>query len=262
MPHLTCTIEHRVATITLDNAPQNRIGDQMVEELAAAMAGIASSDARAVLLCAAGPDFSFGGDILPWPERSRSELRATFERYMNVFNQFERLPLPVVAAVQGLCFGGGLELALRADVVFASDTARFGHPEQTLGIVTLLGGVYRVAERAGRARASEWALTSEQVSAAALERAGVVNRVVADDDLLKESRAFVGNLAKGATRAYAAHKVLLRAWANGGVAAADEIMFDIAMPVFESQDATGGIASAVSAIKAARPRPSYPFEGA
>ena len=70
---------------------------------------------------------------------------------MSVFNQFERLPLPVIAAVEGLCFGGGLELALRADVIFASASAAFGHPEQTLGIVTLLGGIYRVAERVGRA---------------------------------------------------------------------------------------------------------------
>jgi hypothetical protein len=56
--------------------------------------------------------------------------------------------------------------------------------------------------------------------------------------------------------------VLLRAWANGGVAAADEIMVDIAMPVFDSRDATGGVASAVAAIKTARPRASFPFEGA
>ncbi|WP_198024018.1 hypothetical protein [Mesorhizobium sp. LNHC221B00] len=68
-------------------------------------------------------------------------------------------------------------------------------------------------------------------------------------------------LAMGPTRAYAAHKVLLCAWANGGVAAADEIMFDIAMPVFDTRDATGGIASAVDAMKAGRPRPSFPFEG-
>jgi enoyl-CoA hydratase/carnithine racemase len=261
MSHLTCIIDQRVATITLHNAPQNRIGDQMVEELAAAITRIASSDSRAVLLCASGPDFSFGGDILPWPDRGRSELRATFERYMEVFNRFEQLPLPVVAAVQGLCFGGGLELALRADIIFASESARFGHPEQTLGIVTLLGGIYRVAERAGRARAAEWVLTSEQVSAATMEHAGVINKVIADHDLLAHSRAFVDKLAKGPTRAYAAHKLLLRTWANGGVAAADQIMFDIAMPVFDSQDAAGGIASAVDAIKNGKPRPMFPFEG-
>jgi len=261
MSHLTCAIDNQVAVITLDNAPQNRIGDEMVEALAQALTQIAGSDARAVLVRAEGSDFSFGGDIMPWPARSRSTLRATFERYMEVFNRFEQLPLPVVAAVQGLCFGGGFELALRADLILAGASARFGHPEQTLGIVTLLGGIYRVAERAGRARAAEWALTSEQVPAAVMAQAGIVNKVFADDALAAEARAFVDRLATGPTRAYAAHKALLRTAATSGVSAADDIMFDIAMPVFDSQDATGGLTSAVDAIKASRPRPVYPFEG-
>jgi enoyl-CoA hydratase/carnithine racemase len=114
---------------------------------------------------------------------SPQELRTLFERYLSAFNQFERLPIPTVAAVQGLCFGGGLELAVRADVIFAGASARFGHPEQSIGIVTVLGGIYRIAERAGRSRAIEWALTSEQVPATVMERYGVVNRVVEDEAL-------------------------------------------------------------------------------
>jgi enoyl-CoA hydratase/carnithine racemase len=180
---------------------------------------------------------------------------------MNVFNRFERLPLPVIAAVQGLCFGGGLELAIRADVIIAGESSRFGHPEQSLGIVTLLGGIYRVAERAGRARAAEWAMTSEQVPAATMERFGVVNRVVPDADLARESAEFAQKVAKGPTRAYAAHKALLRAWAVGGVSAADEAMFDIAMPVFDTEDVKAGIPSAVNALKAGKPRPVLPFKG-
>ena len=74
---------------------------------------------------------------------------------MSVFNRFERMPMPVIAAVQGLCFGGGLELALRADMIFAGESSTFGHPEQSLGIVTVLGGIYRVAERAGRCQVVE-----------------------------------------------------------------------------------------------------------
>ncbi|MGU7780085.1 enoyl-CoA hydratase/isomerase family protein [Burkholderia sp. PU8-34] len=132
----------------------------------------------------------------------------------------------VVAAVQGLCFGGGFELALRADVIFAAESATFWHPEQTLGIVTVLGGIYRVAERAGRARASEWALTSEKVPTATMERFGIVNRVVADADLLTEASAFARKAASGPTRAYAAHKALLRASAVGGVAAAVVALFE------------------------------------
>jgi enoyl-CoA hydratase/carnithine racemase len=261
MPHLRVQIERQVATLVLDNPPQNRIDDQMVEEFAAAIAAIGRSDARAVLIRAEGDNFSFGGDIMPWPDDDMSALRARFERVMSVFNLFERLPLPVIAAVQGLCFGGGLELALRADVIFAAETAAFGHPEQTLGIVTLLGGVYRAAERAGRSRAAEWALTSEKVPAATMERFGIVNRVIADADLISEATAFAEKIARGPTRAHAAHKALLRIWAVGGVAAADEAMFDIAMPLFETEDVKAGLASAVKALKAGQPRPVLDFKG-
>jgi Enoyl-CoA hydratase/isomerase len=84
-----------------------------------------------------------GGDIVPWPELSPHELRVAFEHRLATVNQWERLAIPTVVAVQGLCFGGGFELAIRSDVVFAGETARFGHPEQSLGIVSMLGGIYR-----------------------------------------------------------------------------------------------------------------------
>jgi enoyl-CoA hydratase/carnithine racemase len=261
MAHLTVSFDDRIATIVLDRPPQNRIDDQMVDELASAVTAIERSDARVVVVRSEGNDFSFGGDILTWPESSVHELRARFEHYMSVFNRFERLPLPVIAAVKGLCFGGGIELALRADMIFAAESATFGHPEQTLGIVTVLGGVYRVAERAGRSRASEWAMTSEKVSAATMAHFGVVNRVVADASLLDETLAFAQKVGRGPTRAYAAHKALLRAWAVGGVSTADEAMFDIAMPLFETDDARRGIHSAVDALKAGRPRPALDFNG-
>lgn len=261
MHHLTFRIDEQVATIVLNNPPQNRIDDQMVDELAKAVDAIEGSDARAVVLRSEGENFSFGGDIMPWPDANIRQLRARFEHYMAVFNRFERMSLPVVAAVQGLCFGGGLELALRADVIFAASSATFGHPEQTLGIVTLLGGTYRVAERAGRSRAAEWAMTSEKVPATTMERFGIVNRVIDDASLITEANAFAAKIARGPTRAYAAHKALLRAWAVGGVSAADEAMFDIAMPLFETQDVSEGLASAVNALKAGRPRPVLDFKG-
>jgi enoyl-CoA hydratase/carnithine racemase len=261
MPHLTYSTQDRVATLTLNNPPQNRIDEQIADELAEALDAVGRSDARAVLLRADGPDFSFGGDIVPWPDLDARELRTLFERHMSAFNRFERLPLPVIAAVNGLCLGGGFELALRADVIFAGASARFGHPEQSIALVTLLGGIYRVAERAGRSRAAEWALTSEQVPAPVMAAAGVVNRVVADEALLEEATAFAQRVAKGPTRAYAAHKALLRAWAVGGVAAADEAMFDIALPLFETEDVKTTLPSAVDAVKAGGPRPAFDFQG-
>lgn len=131
MPHLTYSIDDGLAALILTNPPQNRVDPQMVTDLSEALEAIGHSDARAVWVRAKGPDFSFGGDIVDWPDADVRELRTLFERYMQVFNLLEELPLPVVAAVQGLCFGGGIELALRADVIFAAESARFGHPEQT-----------------------------------------------------------------------------------------------------------------------------------
>ena len=94
-----------------------------------------------------------------------------------------------------------------------------------------------------------------------MERFGVVNRVVDDANLLSEAKAFAEKAARGPTRAYAAHKALLRAWAVGGVSAADEAMFDIAMPLFETEDVRAGLKSAVDALKASKPRPVLEFKG-
>jgi enoyl-CoA hydratase/carnithine racemase len=261
MAQVMLEADEALAVITLNNPPQNRIGDQMAEELASVVEAVEAGESRAILLHAEGPDFSFGGDIVNWPDMSSRRLRATFDRYVTVFNRFERLPVPVVAAVQGLCFGGGLELAIRSDIIIAGEGSRFGHPEQSLGIVTLLGGIYRVAERAGRAFASEWALTSAQVPAATMMKHGVINRVVPDSELEPAARELAKSAANGPTRAYAAHKALLRIWAEAGVAAADTAMFDIAMPLFETDDVRRGIPSAVKAAKEGRPRPVLDFKG-
>jgi hypothetical protein len=96
-----------------DNPPQNRINEQTSAEF---LGGL--------LLATNGPDFCVGGDITNWSEISNRQLRTTFEQYMSVFNRFERLPLPVEAAVQGQCFGGGLELAIRADMIVVGETSR------------------------------------------------------------------------------------------------------------------------------------------
>lgn len=261
MTQVSMVADADVAVVSLHNPPQNRLSPQMLEDLAAVMEQVERSDIRAVLLRADGDDFSYGGDIEPWPAMSQRERRSLFESYLATCNRFERLPVPTVSAVQGLCFGGGLELALRADVVIAGESARFGHPEQSIAIVTLLGGIHRVAERAGRSKAIEWAFTSEQVPSAEMERHGVVNRVVPDLRLDEEALAFTRRLAAGPTRAHAAHKAILRAWVNGGTAAADELLMDLAMNLFESEDAKSAIPAAVQALRSAQPRPRFDFKG-
>ena len=261
MSHLSFDLADGVATLVLNNPPQNRLGLEVIADLGAALDTIETEEVRAVLLRADGDNFSYGGDIEPWLEWTAAERRFHFSDFMRTFNRFEQLPMPTITAVQGLCYGGGLELAVRSDVVFASENARFGHPEQSIAIVTLLGGIYRVAERAGRARAMEWALTSEQVPAATMERFGVVNRVVPNAELLETARALAEHVAKGPTKAHAAHKALLRVWESGGTAAADDVMFDIALPLWSTEDTQMAIPTAVEALRAGAPRPAMAFQG-
>lgn len=130
MAHLTYRIDDAIATITLSNLPQNRLTIELATNLEAAIAAISESAARVLIVEAEGPDFSWGGDITFWPDADTGYLRAFFERFLTVVNRLERLPIPTIAAVRGLCLGGGFEIALRCDIIIAEQSAIFGHPEQ------------------------------------------------------------------------------------------------------------------------------------
>jgi enoyl-CoA hydratase/carnithine racemase len=250
-----------VATITLRKPPDNRFHKAMVTEIDEAIDEIVSRHARALILAGDGPDFCHGGDIVPWETLEPEEWAAQLGGYLNVFNRLEHLPIPVIAAVQGLCNGGGWELVLHTDIIFAAKNARFSHSEQTLGLVTALGGVYRSAQRVGPLLAYEWALTSEEVPAETLYRHGGVNRLVDEADLLAQATDFAQSLATGPTLAHGAHKALLRTWAVGGVAAADDIVADLYLPLLKSEDWANGLKSGIAAYREGRPRPRMEFAG-
>lgn len=262
MAALELTVESGVATLSLNNPPQNRLGLELLTTFSAAIRQIGSDpDVRVVLVRAHGPDFSFGGDITNWLDIEPGEMSANVAAGIRLFNAFEQLPVPVVAAVQGKCMGGGFELALRADVIVAAEGAQFCHTEQSLAVITFLGGVQRVAERAGKTRAMRWALTSELVSAGEMLQAGVVTEVVPDADLDAAAGAWIARLAKGPTRAHAAHKQMLNAWSTGGIAAADQLIPELTENLMKTQDARAGILSGQDALRRGVERPILTFQG-
>jgi enoyl-CoA hydratase/carnithine racemase len=261
MENIKFELNADVATITLRKPPDNRFHRPMVEEFDQALDEVVSRNARALVLAGDGPDFCHGGDIVPWETLGPKEWAAQLERYVQVFNRLEHLPIPVIAAVQGLCNGGGLELVLRADIIFAARSARFSHSEQTLGLVTAVGGVYRMADRVGRMLAYEWVLTAEEIPAEVLERHGAVNRLIDEADLLPEATRFAEKVAKGPTLAHGAHKALLRSWASGGVAVAEGILPDLYMPLLNSDDWKRGLKSGIAAYLSGTPRPPLEFNG-
>ena len=107
----------------------------------------------------------------------------------------------------------------------------------------------------------EWSFTGEQIEARRAFEVGLINEVVTDDELLSGAEAWVERLGSGPTLSYADHKTLLRAWSNGGVAAADQLMPAMAATTMLSDDAQGSLAGAIEAVRQGKPRPRYPFEG-
>lgn len=261
MSQLTYAHADGVATIAINNPPQNRMSFEVLDGLTAAIGDIQErNDTRVVLIRAEGPDFGYGADITPWLEMSDTEVLGRLRDAIQVTNALEELPVPVVVAIQGHCMGGCFELALRADVLIAADNAKFGHPEATISVFTLLGGVQRVAERVGRTRAMRWAITAELVDAKQAYDVGLVTDVAPLDELESVTRKWVDRLARGATLAHADHKKLLRAWADEGIKASDDLMPELASKILFTEDARGSIKSALEALMAGKPRPDYPFK--
>ncbi len=263
MSAVTYTHENGIARIVLNNPPQNRLSNETVAGLGAAIQDLASrADTRVLLMNAEGPDFSHGGDITTWIGQSEEAFSESITRGVMVTNIFQDLPFPIVVAVQGYCGGGGgFEIALRGDIIVAADNATFCHSEASISAFTFLGGVQRVAERVGRTRAIQWAMTAEHVDAQTALASGLINEVVPRANLDGAAEAWVDRLKDSATLSHAAHKKLLRAWSDGGIAAADALMSEMAGKILHSEDSQDCLPAAADAVKAGAPRPKFTFKG-
>jgi enoyl-CoA hydratase/carnithine racemase len=231
--------------LTLANPPLNLLSGELIADLRATITEVKRVPLRALLVRAEGKIFSAGADVSAFKGKTGSQARESFTTHLRMIADLEELPFPTLAAVQGMCVGGGLELVLACDLIWAAASARFGHPEATIGTTTLLGGVQRLAERVGPSRAREIIYTAEQYDAATFERWNIVNRVVPDDTFASQARAFAEQLANGPTLAYAAGKRIVRAYLEGGVRAADRVVDEIAPPLFQSEDMRAGVAALV-----------------
>ena len=262
MTVLEYTNEHGVALITLNNPPYNRFQGELTSRIGAAISDLSNrSDTRVLLVQAKGPDFSHGGNVRGWIGQSEGEFSNGIAQGLKSINIFEGLPFPVITAVKGYCGGGGFELALRSDIIVAAEDARFCHSEATLSAFTFMGGVQRVAERVGRTRAIQWAMTAEQVDAQTALDAGLINEVVPLTRLESTALAWVDRFKDSATLSHAAHKKILRAWSSGGTEAADAAIPELAGKILHSDDAQNCLEAAASAIENNEPRPVFKFTG-
>ena len=185
----------RVAVITL-NRPSvlNALNATLIGEVGDAVAAY-DADQRVGCMIITGSEkaFAAGADI---KEMQGLTFVEAFRRdYGEALAKVARARKPIVAAVAGYCLGGGSELAMICDIVIAADTARFGQPEITLGIMPGLGGTQRLPRAVGKAKAMDLILTGRMMDAGEAERSGLVSRVVPANDLLEEAMRVAEKIA-------------------------------------------------------------------
>jgi enoyl-CoA hydratase len=198
----------RALLLTLDHPPVNVLSREVLEALVRALRDAeADPEVRAVVLASAAEKaFAAGANIREMAPMHSDEARVHGARGQEVTRAIEELPLPVIAAVHGVCFGGGCEIALACDFVLASDDAQFGQPEINLGVMPGWGGTRRLPRRIGAAAARRWIYTGRPVGAAEALRAGLVDRVVARPELVAEALSLARELAQKPPLALAAAK--------------------------------------------------------
>ena len=192
--NLTVTHRDAIATVTVDRPEKlNAMTRETLQELEQAFDALASDDAvRAVIVTGAGDKaFVAGADIKELAEESATTGHLAAQRGQETFRKIEALGKPVVAAINGFALGGGLELALACHLRVASENAKLGLPEVTLGVIPGYGGSQRLARLVGRGRALELILTGAHIDASEAHRIGLVNRVVPKTELLSETEKLV-----------------------------------------------------------------------
>jgi enoyl-CoA hydratase/carnithine racemase len=250
-----------IGSIVLANPPFNRLDSRFTETLRAAVHKASISDIRVLVIRSEGPHFSFGGEVREWPGKDVNWFR-TFVAEVNVsYRAIEMLKIPTVAVVQGVAFGGGFELALACDFLLAAENSVLRCVEVTTAMLPIAGAVQRIAERAGRARASRFAMLGEPISGREAGALGIATHVLPEDQLANAAAALARQLAEGPTRSYAATRTLLKAWSSGGVAAADIVMLDIAMELYNGADAQRGFANTAAAFERDIEPPTLVFGG-
>jgi len=192
---LIVEIHDAVGVVRL-NRPQalNALNSTVLAELKAAYADFhANEEIGAIVLTGSEKAFAAGADIKEMQHLDFADVYKT--DFISGWTDIARARKPVIAAVSGFALGGGCELAMMCDFIIASETAKFGQPEITLGIMPGMGGTQRLTRAVGKAKAMDLVLTGRMMDAAEAERAGLVARVVAPEKLMEEALAAASRIA-------------------------------------------------------------------
>ena len=204
--HLTVSVQDRIATLMVNRPDKlNALNAATIGELGAAIDDLTDrDDIGGIVLTGAGRAFIAGADISELSGSNALHGKQLARRGQEIFRRFETSPKPTIAAVNGFALGGGCELAMACHVRIAADSAKFGQPEVKLGLIPGYGGTQRLARLVGRGRALQLLLTGEMIDAQEAYRIGLVNRVVAADQLLPTATTMLQQMLMNAPLGIAA----------------------------------------------------------
>jgi enoyl-CoA hydratase len=242
------TLRDGVGTIELSRpAVFNCLSQRMLSEIGAAIATFERDGARAVLIVASGKNFCTGAalDEVEVVRGGEAELRDFLGLGHSVLNRLEVSSLPVIAAVQGLCLAGGIELALACDVVFAAEDARFGDQHAAFGLIPGWGGSQRLTKVVGLRRALDLMYSARWLDAATAMQWGLVNYLAPSPRLRDDALTYVRLLTTRSRDGLAAIKRLGRHAADGGQSLSDGLRLEQqqAMRVLTGTDINEGLAA-------------------
>lgn len=192
-------VQEQIQVITINRPDKlNALNKETINELSEAFkSGESNKDVRAIIITGAGiKAFVAGADISEFYKFSvekGKELSA--EGHTSLFNLVEQLNTPVIAAVNGFALGGGLELAMSAHIRIASDNAKMGLPEVTLGVIPGYGGTQRLPQLVGKGKAMEMIMSAEMISAEEALKWGLVNKVTSQEELLELAKKIANKIA-------------------------------------------------------------------
>jgi len=194
---VSCTVDGAVATLVINRPPANALTPDLLAELSLVIGQCDEDEAvKSVVLTGTGRFFVAGADIRVLAAVASSQEGAIIaQQGQAILNRIETLDKPVIAAINGACLGGGLELAMCCHIRLAAEGSRLGQPEINLGIMPGFGGTQRLPRIVGQSKAMELILTGDSISAQEARALGLVSEVIAPEDLLRQAQGMARNIA-------------------------------------------------------------------
>jgi enoyl-CoA hydratase len=237
-------VEDGVGVATLDRPKAlNALNSRTIAELSQLIDSIERDAALRALVLTGGGDKAFvaGADIAEMSGLGPLEARRFAEQGERTLARLEALTVPTIAAVNGFALGGGCELAMACDLVYASEKARFGQPEVNLGLIPAFGGTQRLSRRVGPARALEIILTGDMIDAAKAKEIGLALEVLPPDELVPFAIEKARKIASRAPAAVALAKRTVHVGLGVDIAAAGELERQAFAALFGTEDTREGL---------------------